>query len=159
MSTIAAGILALLVAQTAEGEALENLVPGGLYDHGLLRPPSKGATPDAFDDGGRVLISIVVPDRGEEIDLGGPSDASLDIQAITAFPEVWFYGPTTSTGKDAVRALYNLVFGILNGAVIVGLGGSCVGLRASGRKGIADDPELSGAVSDRMRLQADGFWA
>lgn len=137
----------------------ETLAPGGVYDRMILRPPSKGATPLAFDAGGRPLVCIVVPDEGELVADDGPMDLSLDLQAMQAFPTVWFYGPTTATGKAAVRALSAAVYAALNGASVTGPGGSSIGLRASQRKGVADDPGLSGAVSDFIRFQADGIWS
>lgn len=165
MVTVSQAIYALLATGWDDetgwtpASAFETLAPGGVYNRMILRPPSKGATPLAFDAGGRPFISIVVPDEGEIVADDGPMDLSLDVQAIQAFPTVWFYGPTTAAGKTAINAASAAVFTLLNGATLTGPGGSGIGLRATMRKGIVDDPGLTGAVSEFLRFQADGLWS
>lgn len=157
--SVASAIYTQILAWVGDpDDALYYAVTGSVYRHPLLRPPSKGATPDAFDEGGRVLVSIVVPGRDEQADPLGPYDIQARLSAMLAFPQVWVYASTTDQGHDNGEALIQALYDRLQGFTLVGPNGSSVGIQVAGIKGLEDDPGLSGAISGYLRLQADGLW-
>lgn len=143
---------------TDEDDDLHEMITGGVYRREILRPPSKGATPDAFDDGGRVKVSVVIPGRDEQSDPLGPQDIQAQLSAMMTFPQVWIYSPTTDQGHTAGEELITEFYNRLQGFTLAGPGGSSVGLQVASLKGLEDDPDLSGAISGFIRLQADGLW-
>lgn len=152
--------LTVIVATPGHASGLDALVTGGVWSRRLAKPPSKGSTDAAFDEGGRVKPAIVVKDRGEEEDPLGPIDQGLALQSFNGFPQVWAYARAVDSGRVALEAVVEALTELFRGElrVVPGNGSSSVGVRVVGRNGIDDEPDMEGVIFDMLRLQVDGMW-
>jgi hypothetical protein len=147
-----------IITRLSNDSDLFNILGGGsarefVFNRRLERV-GNGATPTAFapTPPHQVRPSLVVPDEGELNDPLGPQ------MAFNGFPEVWFYAPTTSNGRQIIDNAFKKVFDLLNLWQYSTTLGTGVVLHVIGRLGTNDDPVLLGTLVDRMRLQADGLW-
>lgn len=148
-----------IVADPLHPSGLNTIVTGGVWRRRIIRPPSKGATPEAFDAGGRALTSIVVLDRGEDSDPLGPFDIG-SVQAFGGFPQIWIYARAVDTGRDAIEAVVGKLITLFQGELnaIEADNGTSAGIRVAGHQGVDDDPEMEAVLFDMLRLQVDGMW-
>lgn len=158
--TVASSIKAIIDAEVDDdATALSDLITGVVETRALVRPPSKGPTPGAWDDAGRTLVSIVVRGREELADPLGPLDSGLGLRAIQTFPQIYIYGPPTASGKAAIEAVYAEIKRLFLFRSLEGDGGTGVELQIIGYSAPDDDPELQATVVAIVRLQGSGFWA
>lgn len=140
----------------ASNLAVLAVLPGGVWDKPLARPPSAKATPAAFgpSPGYQQIPAASVPDAGEERDPVGPS------QAFLGFPRVWFYADDDprGDGRAAIEAAMGAAFDALSGWSFATTTGTGVVVAVAGRFGIREDPGDPTRLVDWLRLQADGLW-
>lgn len=135
----------------AADATLAEVATGGVLTRSLKKTPP-GATTSAFTASGQTKPTVVVKDRGEESDVSGPGDAYM------AFPQIWLYAPTTTSGHSAIEAMFIRIKDLLHGTSFPSPYGTGVGVTIIGRMGADDDPVLPATLVDMVRLQADGLW-
>lgn len=152
--TIQNGIADLL---RADPELME-MLPGGVWtrrirkNDGTPEEPSKGSTPGAFDEAGRIKRCISVLNGVASENPIGPAGA------YWAFPEIWMRCLPHQSEKDKLEWIANRVIELIQGARVPVPGSGVAVLRCAGRMMPDDDPDLPPAVVDMIRVQADGVW-
>lgn len=153
--TIQNGIAAILRADAT----LMALLPGLVWTRRIRRndnppelPPTPGATPEAFDSAGRVLRCASVLNEMASVDPTGPGGA------YHAFPEVWLRCLPHETEKQKLEEAARRIITLLDGATIPGPAGEGVILGVAGRMMPDDDPLITPAVVDMIRVQATSVW-
>lgn len=155
MDTIQNGI-----ANRLRGDAeLMELLPGGVWtrpirmnENGPGLPPTPGSTPDAFDHAGRIRRCASVL-NGE-----APANPLGPVGAYMAQPEIYLRCLPHESDKHALNLAAERIIALLQGYVLTGLGGEGVVLSVAGRMMPDDDPVLTPAVVDMIRVAADGVW-
>lgn len=137
-----------------------SLLPGGVWTR-RIKPntnqdglaPTPGSTPEAFDHAGRILRCVSVLNGTASVDPLGP------VGAYYGFPEVYFRCLPHETEKRLLNQAMDRVTRLIEGAVIPGLSGEGLILRAAARIDPDDDPELPPAVVGMIRVQVDSVWS
>lgn len=153
--TIQNGIAAILRADAE----LMALLPGMVWtrrikrnDNGADLPPTPGSTPEAFDAAGRIRPCASILNEMASSDPIGPAGA------YHAFPEVWLRCLPHESEKLKLDAAARRIIALLDGARVAGPAGEGVILGVAGRMMPDDDPLITPAVVDMIRVQATSVW-
>lgn len=153
--TIQNGIAELLRAD----DDLMALLPGRVWtrrikrnDNGPALPPTPGSTPEAFDSAGRILRCASVLNEMASADPLGPGGA------YNAFPEIWLRCLPHETEKVRLDQAARRIIALIDGAIVTGPSGEGVILAVAGRMMPDDDPFITPAVVDMIRVQATSVW-
>jgi hypothetical protein len=138
----------------ADTELSTRLV-GGIWTRRIMRNvaqgsvPTEGSTPEAFDDQQRIRIAMsILPTASSDIPAAGPLDAWIGGIAL------WVWCLPHASKKAIVDEVFRHIERSYN-RVPVELNGTPVLIRPAGRIGFVDDPDLLGAVVDRLLIQID----
>lgn len=153
--TLQDGIATILRADAE----LMALLPGRVWtrrirrnDNGPELPPTPGSTPEAFDEAGRIRRCASVLNEQASTDPLGPTGA------YSAFPEIWLRCLPHEREKALMEQAARRVIRLLEGAHVAGPAGEGILLGVVGRMMPDDDPILTPAVVDMIRVQATGVW-
>jgi hypothetical protein len=158
---VASTLQQAVIDRLAQHIDFQTLVVGGVWNRPLLRnqnpegeDPTPGSTPGAFDPDPphRVRLSCVVLAPGENADPLGTEET------YQAFPQVWFYCQQKASEKAKLDEAWQLAYTLLHKQQLPTANGTGCRVSVIGRLGKRDDPTLTDAVVDNMRLQGAGVW-
>lgn len=155
MDTVQNGIAQRL----RDDAALAELLPGGVWTRRIARntngpdmEPVPGSTPTAFDEAGRIRRCAAVLYAGTSRSPIGPETA------YTGYLEIWLRCLPHESEKARLHEAARRMIALLDGAVLPGPDGEGIVLTVAGRMMPDDDPDLTPAVVDMIRVQTDSVW-
>ena len=130
---------------------LATMVGQRIYDNRPIKRGGIGGTPDAFDQNGMVLPSVVVMDEG--------AVAAFDREdAAEQMVNVWIHAPMVQATIDLIDSvIYPGILRLLDHEYVA-TNGTGVELVLMDRNGIQEDPTIANTYVDYMRFTATRLW-